>query len=65
MSNYDSDIARRLAKKISEQIETEIRHIISGVLTLDQYRDKTGFLRGLNHALELLGKIESDINQGK
>ncbi len=65
MSQFDSEIARRLAKLIEANIGAEAENVLGGTLTPEVYRDKTGYIRALQDMLESLKEIESDINQGK
>ena len=58
-----------LKKKVSEAIETRIDTLANGMVSGDDaatvgmnYKDQTGYLRGMRDALKLAEEVETEMN---
>lgn len=63
--SVETEFHRRLMKKVNEEDATLTDHLRSGGLDFDMYRDKTGYLRALDHVREWCAEIEKQITEGK
>ncbi len=65
MNSLDTEFHRRLAKRVSEEIQGRTVSLTSGALDHPEYKRICGNIKALTDVLEWAAEIESDMNGGK
>lgn len=62
---YDTFWQQRFARAIEEKMRHEAEIVCSGVCSPEEYKSRTGVLRGLQMAIDAIDEVNTDIKKAE